>query len=188
MIKNRQGLVRLIAGRKGFTLIELMVAVAIMVIIAAIATPSIIQWRQSLYFKQATRDVASMLKDARARAIARNLQHRVVFDLDGAPNPQDSYMLDIGNLSVGSTVWTLVKSFVQVPQGVIIAQNAAGAGCVGAVGADITIVFNPNGTAVNPIVANSPIPICIQDTNGVSIYRVTVNPITGGVTMSQRLN
>jgi prepilin-type N-terminal cleavage/methylation domain-containing protein len=186
MMGNGQGLVRKKSGKKGFSLIELIWAVAIMFVIAAIATPSIIQWRQSLFFRQATRDVASMLRDARNRAIARNLQHQVAFDLDGVPNQQDSYMLNVGNLSVGSTVWTLVKNWVQVPQGVTIGQDAAGGG--GCVAVDINIVFNPNGTAVNPVVAGTPVPICIQDTTGLPIYRVTVNPITGGVTMSQRLN
>jgi prepilin-type N-terminal cleavage/methylation domain-containing protein len=183
MMGIKQGLERRIHGKKGFTLIELMAAVAIMFIIAAIATPSIIQWRQGLFFRQASRDVASMLRDARNRAIATNLQHQVVLDIDTV---QDRYMLNRGNASVGSAVWTLLKNWVQVPQGVAIGQDAANAAVC--VNADINIVFNPNGTAVNPVVANTPVPICIQNAAGVTVYQVTVNPITGGVTMSQRLN
>ncbi|MCI0526865.1 MAG: prepilin-type N-terminal cleavage/methylation domain-containing protein [Nitrospira sp.] len=183
MMGNRQGLARKISGKKGFTLIELIWAVAIMFIIGAIATPSIIQLRQSLFFRQVTRDVASMLRDARNRAIATNLQHQVVLDIDTA---QDQYMLQRGNASVGSAVWTLAKNWVPVPQGIAIGQDAANAAAC--VNADINIVFNPNGTAINPIVAGTPVPICIQNAAGVAIYQVTVNPITGGVTMSQRLN
>jgi type IV fimbrial biogenesis protein FimT len=54
---------------RGFTIIELMIVVAIMGGLTAIATPSMSRWLTSIRMESATREIASTLQLARVKAI-----------------------------------------------------------------------------------------------------------------------
>jgi prepilin-type N-terminal cleavage/methylation domain-containing protein len=74
-------------GRGGFTIIEVMIVVAIVGIFAAFAVPSWRQYQRNLQLRSAARAVANAFAMARSRAISTGNRHIVVFAVDpGNPN------------------------------------------------------------------------------------------------------
>lgn len=74
---------------RGFSLVELVTVIAIFAIVAAIATPMIMQWIPNKRLKAATNDIVSAVVQAKAEAIRRGERVTLVFDYQagqgGAP-------------------------------------------------------------------------------------------------------
>ena len=66
----------------GFTLIELMIIIAIFAILSAIATPNVIAWLRNSQFNTAVRDVKAVMGDMRMSAIKSNSDATIRFDGD----------------------------------------------------------------------------------------------------------
>ncbi|AMV71792.1 hypothetical protein JCM30471_01490 [Desulfuromonas carbonis] len=68
---------------KGFTLIELMVVVAVLGVVAIIAMPNLNSWLRKSDYREAAQAALGAMHRARDRAINENTPYRVVIDLPG---------------------------------------------------------------------------------------------------------
>lgn len=157
---------------RGFTLIEMIIVVALIGILTAVAVPSIIQMRNSMNYRGASRDVASILRNARSLAISENREYQV--DIDTA-NRQ--YRLRRGDRVSGSANWTVIKDYVALPAGVTIATSEP-----------TSFFFRPNGAvAFNPDTdgdSTNDETISIRDTGGTTKHTITISPTTGRIRVS----
>ena len=64
----------------GFTLIEMMIVIAIIAISASMAVPNLILWFDNLSVKSAARDLYSTMQEARMIAVKQNAGTAIVFD------------------------------------------------------------------------------------------------------------
>ncbi len=146
-------------NKKGFSLVELLIALTIATILMAVAVPLFSQWSDNLKYKEAAWGISSQLRLARQMAVSNNNEYGVAFKVGGK-----QYVLTQGSPWAplnGANSWTSLESTV---------KWAMGAGCNGT--ADTYIGFKPNGTAASAV-------ICIQDSGNAVKYTITVNQTTG---------
>ena len=161
----------------GFTLLELLIIVAIMGILLSFALPALQPMRENAAEKEAARNVLAALRIARSNAITQNVEYQVAFDLDTR-----SFWLEEGDLPSDSTVWIRVRDFGQFTSGLQMAtkkecDHLTGDGTQGT--ADNIIQFNPNGTCGSSGVANARY-ICVMGNDGLRKFRTGIpSSITG---------
>ena len=140
---------------KGFTLIELMVVLAIIAIVTAISTPNVIRWVNTQRFNSGVRDIHAAIEATRQRAVKENGEGRVIFD---ASNPGQFRTRVVRRAVAG-----VQEKVHRLPPGVTISTTR-------------NIVFTSRGTATSfgTITVNGP---------GGQSLNIMVN-ITGGSQIS----
>jgi len=121
-------------NKRGFTLVEMIMVMALMAIMLAVAAPSFFSWQEGAQYKEVAREVLSSLRNARSLAITNNQDIFTEVDID---NHQMKYNGITKNLSDRVSLETKVNS---------------GDGWSTGNGSDTSkraVTFHPNGSCQN---------------------------------------
>jgi general secretion pathway protein H len=144
-------------SQAGFTLLELLVVLAVAALVAALIVPKLASRPGRLELASGARDVAVALRVARSRAVAQN--------------QEASFVADTDERSFGSSG---TESLRQLPRGVRLKLLTTSDQTAGARG---SIRFYPDGSSSGGGVVV---------TDGALRYEVLVNWLDGGVSIHER--
>ena len=157
----------LLSKKEGFSLVELLIAMALIAIMAGIATPQLIQQLPKWHMSGTTRNIMSNLMMARLRAIQENRQHRVRFTVITPPR----YIIERNTGTVLAPNWIPAGGGQGYPDVRVDLQDFLGGDC----NATQAVRFESGGTVTGCKVVVSTI-------RGPALTRtVSVNAATGNV-------
>ena len=138
--------------KNGFTMLELVVIIAIFMILVLVAIPGFSRWLPNYRFRAATRDLFSNFQHAKLTAIKRHRTCAITFNQDIGGTIYDYVVyVDTGNdleLDAGDEVLTNVL-FSERYEGVIFDTSKGGGD-----GIDDTIINNDDGNPTFGFLSN----------------------------------
>ena len=117
-------------GNKGFSLVELVVVLAIVAVLVAVSAPNFIEWNRNARSKEAATLCSTTLRRAKGQAINLNQRVKVEFDLDA----RTVIMNVVGGPVISST---------KISEDVGI---SGGTNCT-TTGGKVSFTFNPSGSS-----------------------------------------
>ena len=136
------------ASSRGATLLDLLIASAILLLLLAIAIPNLSRLRSPYALAGATRQIAAALQATRLRAIAHNVRYRVNFDAAHA-----SYTIE--REQTGS--WIADSAPQPLPRGAQLGAALPGNPIFdtrGMLGAEVTVSVTVTGSGTRTVTVN----------------------------------
>jgi Tfp pilus assembly protein FimT len=143
---------------------EILIAVAVILILAGIATPFLLGSLQGYRLRTAAWELAGNLRLARQRAVTAQQRTRLVASPSGAAQQPNTYVLEREEGGVSAGIWRDDGPRFRLPPGVTLAPASAA-----------TVTFTVKGAA-------DPGTVILANARGE--YRVVVN-VVGRVTVCQ---
>jgi prepilin-type N-terminal cleavage/methylation domain-containing protein len=179
---------RSMAAQGGFSLVELLVVVGIIVVLGGIALPNIYTYMRQARIRAGMREVSGAIQTARTRAVLKNINNGVVFAIENT-NPANTYWIHVEDdqavpkttsqqmpLDLAVTGGNAQSTRYRLPPGVVFASTAqctaTPAPALGYNPLFNFIRFNRLGATCDPNVAACP-GVAIQ--NGTLVNRAHFN-------------
>ena len=161
-------------GNSGLTLIELMIAIAIIGILTAIAVPNIISWLPNYRLKAAANDLRSNMQKAKLEAVKRNCNATVTFNLPVEGNNYDcvNYIDSDNDLEYDAGEQILLRLNFADYKSVNLTGNTFANNDNGRP----SVAFNSRGLPINNAGGFGTGILTLTNTNG-RIYTVTVSSV-----------
>ena len=182
MIMTKDGALSIGNEPGGFTAVEVLIVIAILMALAAVAIPNLSHWASNQRLKSVARDLVTYFQYARLEAVKRSSDIALQFNRDVGNSP-GSYIIFVdngagaggnpGNRSQDGTEQTL--KYVVLPTDVNLvsttfAANAAGFGACG---------FNARGFPVDASFTDDEGVVTVS--NDQRCYNVTLRKTSGGL-------
>jgi len=158
----------------GYSLIELSIVLVLLGLVVMVGMPSMQDWLERYRVRTAAQTLAADLQLQRMRAVSRNTEHTIVFNVGAG-----TYTLWQGD-PVNGLNTQLVPEPIRLPFGVTFTDPIDDPIELTWSGNDDVAVFHPNG-AVNGSLAQED-EITVTNAIGDS-FRVVMNQVTGRVTV-----
>lgn len=160
----------------GFTLMEIMVATAIMAVLSAIAIPNMLSWLSNRGVQSASRDLYSNMRRAQAGAVKRNRNCAITFNGTTGytvyVDDNKNYAHDAGELVIADVLWSKYRN-VQYASNTM-AGNGAG---------DKTVAFQPNFITIDFDGGITPGTVKLTNPGGLA-FNVVMSP-SGTITLKK---
>ena len=109
---------------RGTTMLEVLFSVAVIITVAAVATPKLLKTRQNFSLQNNLRLVQVMMHSARYNAIAHGIQYQLV--LTGGSQPQFQMMKNPGTGFVATAAATTLSGSTQLSQAGTLTFDSSG--------------------------------------------------------------
>lgn len=117
----------ILAGMKGFTLIEVIIVVALMAVIVSLSAPSLNSAMQAMHLTNAGNKVTQLIEAARQRAMSANVQTALILitgmtDANASQTGGRAFTI-VERGSGGS--WEKIREWEVLPDGIVVDLDAA---------------------------------------------------------------
>jgi len=155
-----------VSDNKGFTLVELIVAIAIIGILIGISMPVWKEFIVNANYRSAAMTIATAMREARSTAATLNKELEVKFDFDA-----DHFWLEDADTS------SVMRRYPEVETGNLAEKTSSDCDTPTGDGdtetAEFELHFNPNGSSSSGYV-------CILDEDGNKLYRIGIKTAATG--------